>query len=112
MPKTSPHPDSRIADAITTRPRQDKPQRSLRENIPQNLDDEWSVDMAMLNTKEIRSNLLQLPSFPLFAIPVHFCLLLSVLSICSRVAKRLPALFGLTAKHARHTNGLATDYTG
>jgi hypothetical protein len=48
MPKTRPHPDSRMADAITTRPRQDKPQRSLRENMPQNLDDEWSDGMVMI----------------------------------------------------------------
>jgi hypothetical protein len=37
-----------MADAITTRPRQDKPQRSLRENMPKNVDDEWSVDMVMI----------------------------------------------------------------
>jgi hypothetical protein len=37
-----------MADAIITRPRQDKPQRSLRENMPQNLDDEWSDGTVMI----------------------------------------------------------------
>jgi hypothetical protein len=57
MPNTSPNPPTRTTDAITTRPHQDNPQRSLRVNMPQNFDEEWSNDMLQSTAVEIRAAL-------------------------------------------------------